>query len=79
MCSAASNNGTPNSGADDLNALKLKNQQLQEELKRLRSSFLAKEVDLAAMRKDEPEIAQLLQNNRAWVQNKLVSITIAGP
>jgi hypothetical protein len=77
MCSAAAPSNSGPFGADELEALKLKNQELQEELKRLRYPYLAKEVDLAAMRQDEPEIAQLLENNRAWVKSKIVSYIIA--
>jgi hypothetical protein len=50
-----------------------KNMVLEEEVRRLKGMFLSKEVDLAELRTDEPEIAQLLDNNRKWVKSKLVS------
>ncbi len=57
----------------EVEELRLKNKQLQEELRRIRSNFLMKEIDLTELRKDEPEIAKLIENNRAWVNSKIVS------
>jgi hypothetical protein len=59
-------------GKDSIESLMLKNKHLENEVAHLRQ-VLDSRHGLDAVRKEDPEIAGLLENNKKWVAAQLVS------